>query len=76
MFVFSIFFCDKLLEEILMDAYGEDEQHWAFRQVIEDEVPLPAEGTVIGETVQVTKIDYDGNCLLWLYFPAGKPHTS
>jgi len=54
-------FTDKLLEEILADAYGEDEQLWAFRQVIEDEVPLPVEGTVIGETVQVTKIDYDGN---------------
>ena len=54
-------YTDKLLEEILVDAYGEDEQLWAFRQVIEDEVPLPAEGSVIGETVQVTKIDYDGN---------------
>ena len=30
---------DRLLEEILVDAYGEDEQLWAFRQVIEDEVP-------------------------------------
>ncbi len=30
----------KVLEEILVDAYGEDEQLWAFRQVIEDEVPL------------------------------------
>jgi hypothetical protein len=52
---------DKLLEDILVDAYGEDEQLWAFRQVIEDEVPLPADAAVIGETVQVTKIDYDGN---------------
>jgi len=39
-------YTDKLLEEILVDAYGEDEQLWAFRQVIEDEVPLPAEGSV------------------------------
>ena len=52
---------ESLLEEILVDAYGEDEQLWAFRQVIEDEVPLPVEASVIGETVQVTKIDYDGN---------------
>ena len=51
----------NLLDDILVDAYGEDEQLWAFRQVIEDEVQLPAEGSVIGETVQVTKIDYDGN---------------
>ena len=52
---------DKLLEDILVDAYGEDEQLWAFRQAFEDEVSLPAEGTVIGEAVSVTKIDYDGN---------------
>lgn len=52
---------DKLLEEILVDAYGEDEQLWAFRQVIEDEVPLPADGSVIGEPVSVVKIDCDGN---------------
>ena len=52
---------DRLLEDILVDAYGEDEQLWAFRQVFEDEVPLPTEGTVIGEAVAITKIDYDGN---------------
>jgi len=50
-----------MLEEILVDAYGEDEQLWAFRQVIEDEVPLPTDGSVIGEQVSVTRIDYDGN---------------
>ena len=33
-------FTGKLLEEILVDAYGEDEQLWALRQVFEDEVPL------------------------------------
>jgi len=52
---------DDLIEEIIVDAYGEDEQLWAFRQVIEDEVPLPADGFVIGEPVSVGKIDYDGN---------------
>jgi hypothetical protein len=52
---------DRLLEDILVDAYGEDEQLWAFLNAFEEEVPLPAEGTVIGETVSVTKIDYDGN---------------
>ncbi len=34
---------------------------WAFRQTFEDEVPLPAEGMVIGEGVSATKIDYNGN---------------
>lgn len=48
-------FTDKLLEEILVDAYGVGEQFWAFVQVIEDEMPLPVEGTVIGEAIQVMK---------------------
>jgi hypothetical protein len=52
---------DELLEQILVDAYGEDEQLWAFRQSIEDDVPLPLEGAVIGEAVRVIKIDYHGN---------------
>lgn len=32
---------DELLEEILTDAYGEDEQLWALRQAFEDDVSLP-----------------------------------
>jgi len=52
---------DRLLEDILVDAYGEDEQLWAFLKTFEEEVPLPTDGTVIGEAVAVTKIDYDGN---------------
>lgn len=52
---------NALLEEIITDAYGEDEQLWAFRQAIEDGVPLPVEGLIIGESVSVTKVDYDGN---------------
>jgi hypothetical protein len=52
---------DELIEEIIVDAYTEDEQLWAFRQVIQDEVPLSADGFVIGEPVSVVEIDYDGN---------------
>jgi hypothetical protein len=52
---------EKLIEEITIDAYGDDEQLWAFRQAFEDEVLLPADGFVIGEPVSVVKIDYDGN---------------
>lgn len=52
---------DKFVDSILVDAYGADEQLWAFRQAIEDEVALPVEGSVIGEAVRVVKIDYDGN---------------
>lgn len=52
---------DELIEEITTDAYGDDEQLWAFRQVIEDEVALPADGFVIGEPVSIVEIDYGGN---------------
>jgi hypothetical protein len=52
---------ESLLEKILVDAHGDDEQLWAFRQAFEDEVPLPADAFVIGEPVSVVAIDYDGN---------------
>ncbi len=52
---------DELIEEIIVDAYGEDEQLSAFRQVLEDEIGLPVDGLVIGEPVSVLEIDYDGN---------------
>ncbi len=60
---------DALIEEITVDAYGDDEQLWAFRQVIEDEVEFPADGLIIDEPVQVTKIDYDGNSRRGLLIP-------
>jgi len=52
---------DKLIEEITVDAYGDDEQLWAFRQAFEDDVVLPAHGFVIGKPVSVIAVDYDGN---------------
>ena len=52
---------DRLIDEITVDAYGDDEQLWAFRQAFEDDVTLPADGFVIGEPVSVVEIDYDGN---------------
>src|SRR4030042_3177749 len=52
---------DELIEEITTDACGDDEELGAFRQVIEDDVTLPADGFVIGEPVSVVEIDYGGN---------------
>ncbi|MDX9861662.1 MAG: hypothetical protein RBS99_12175 [Rhodospirillales bacterium] len=52
---------DRLIEEITVDAYGDDEQLWAFRQAFEDDAALPADGFVIGEPVSVMAVDYDGN---------------
>jgi hypothetical protein len=52
---------DGLIDEIITDANGDDEQFWAFRQAFEDKVVLPAEAFVVGEPVTVITIDYDGN---------------
>ncbi|NSW87599.1 MAG: hypothetical protein HPY84_14900 [Syntrophobacteraceae bacterium] len=52
---------DEMIGEITVDAYGDDEQLWAFRQAFEDDVALPADGFVIGEPVSVIAVDYDGN---------------
>ena len=51
---------DGMIEEITVDAYGDDGQLWAFRQAFEDEVELPADGFVIGLPVSVIAVDYDG----------------
>lgn len=52
---------DELIEEITTDAYGDDEQLWAFRSALEDGVELPCDAFVIGEPVLVLEFDYDGN---------------
>lgn len=57
----SISDLDELIENIIVDAYNTDEQLWAFSQVIEDEIELPADAFVIGEPVAVIDVDYDGN---------------
>ena len=52
---------DELIDEVTVDAYGEDEQLWAFRQAFEDEGRLPFPGQVVGVDVQVESIDYEGD---------------
>ena len=49
---------NDLVDEIVVDAYNDDEQLTAFEAVIEDEVALPADASVVGEPVTVLKIDY------------------
>ncbi len=51
----------ELFEEITVDSNGDNEQLWAFRQVIEDEVAFPCDGSAMGQQVTVLAIDYDGN---------------
>lgn len=52
---------NDLIEQIVVDAYGADEQLWAFRQAMEDDIVMPADAFVVGEPVTVLEIDYDGN---------------
>lgn len=52
---------DELLEEILVDAFGDDEQLRAFRQAFSDRVALPMDAHVVGEPLSLLAVDYDGN---------------
>ena len=44
---------DALVEEATVDAYGDDEQLGGFAVMIEDNLELPFETTVLGVTVTV-----------------------
>ncbi len=43
---------DDLIEEVIVDAYGPDEQLWAFRQAFEDTAHFPFSGQVVGVDVR------------------------
>ena len=47
---------DALVEEATVDAYGDDEQLDGFAVMIEDNLEVPFETTVLGMTVTVQKI--------------------
>jgi hypothetical protein len=52
---------DKRIEEILVDAYGEREQLWSFRQAFEDDARFPFRGQIVGADVDVTEVDFEGD---------------
>lgn len=52
---------ERLLERIIVDAEGDDEELRALAETIAAEVKLPADAFVVGEPVEVTEIDYEGN---------------
>jgi hypothetical protein len=49
---------DAVIETIIVDAYGDDEQYTAFLTVIEEQTPLPAAATLLGTPVTVTGFGY------------------
>ena len=48
---------DELVEEALVDAYGESEQVTAFYTMIENDLRLPFETEILGMSVTVEGID-------------------
>lgn len=52
---------DALIEEITVDANGDDETLRAFRQSFTDHIVVPCDALVIGEPISVIAFDYDGN---------------
>ena len=48
---------DELVEEALVDAYGESEQAAGFYTMIENDLRLPFETEMLGVTVTVESID-------------------
>lgn len=54
---------DALIDAVLVDCYGDDEQLSGFRQVFEDvlaEQPARVGATVVGAPVEVLEVDYRG----------------
>jgi hypothetical protein len=52
---------DELIEETLLDAYGENEKLWSFRQAFEEDARYPFRGEVVGVEVEVDAVDFDGD---------------
>lgn len=52
---------DEQIEEIIVDAYGDYEQLWSFRQAFEDNGRFPFRGRVVGVEVDITAVDFDGD---------------
>lgn len=48
---------DELVEEAVVDAYGESEQRTAFFTMLDDNLALPFETEVLGVPVTVERID-------------------
>ena len=52
---------DRLLDGILVDANGDDEQLTALCQALSDETRVPFDAFVVGEPIAVVGFEYDGN---------------
>ena len=49
---------ERVLDVILVDCYGEDEEYSAFLTVLAEEIELPTAASLLGAPVTVTRLDY------------------
>ena len=47
----------ELIEEAIVDAYGDEEQEVGFLTMLQDNLPFPFRALVVGEEVEVTGLD-------------------
>jgi hypothetical protein len=47
---------DRVIEIVLTDAYGEEEETVAWQTVLEDVIDVPTQAELLGQTVTVTEI--------------------
>jgi tetratricopeptide (TPR) repeat protein len=52
---------DDLIDEILVDAYGDSEQLTAFEQAFEESARFPFPASIVGVSVDVVRIEFDGD---------------
>jgi hypothetical protein len=52
---------DRLLEEILVDAYGDGEQLTSFEVAFEESGRLPFAALVAGADLEVIKVEFEGD---------------
>jgi hypothetical protein len=50
---------ERVLDIVLVDCYGEDEENTAFLTVLDEEIGLPMAASLLGTPVTVTKLDYE-----------------
>lgn len=67
---------DQLIDDLTIDAYGDEEQLWAFCNALRDGIAVPCDAFVIGEPVVVLGFDYDGNPLRGLVARCRRPGGS
>ena len=52
---------DELLDEILVDAYGDAEQLTAFEVAFSERASFPFPAQIVGTTVDVVKVEFEGD---------------